>query len=75
MTLLSARAAFRRAHPNLRTDGWDTRDYELWSAVNQLPSYGLIAPDDVMVSRKQVIELIKKAAEERFEQEWKEKGR
>lgn len=49
-------------------NGWDARDYKLWSALRQLPSYGLIAKDrdNPMLSRKQVEALLEKHAEDRF---------
>lgn len=52
-----------------RVNGWDERDYKLWSSIQQLPSYGLIAnnADNPMVSRQAVIKLLEKAAEERFQ--------
>jgi len=43
--------------------GWDKRDYDLWSLIQQLPSYGMIAPDDRMISRKQVKHMMHVAAE------------
>lgn len=54
--------------PNIRVNGWDERDYELWSDLMQLPSYGLIAndADDPMLSRRQVIALVEKRARERY---------
>lgn len=47
--------------------GWDDRDSDLWSALRQLPSYGLIAGDkeNPMISRKEVIALMERAAKER----------
>lgn len=50
------------------TNGWDRRDTALWSAIHQLPSYGLVAgdKDNPMISRKEVIALLKAEAEERF---------
>jgi hypothetical protein len=77
-TLAAAKREFRAQHPNLRTNGWDERDYELWSALQCLPSYGLIAGgdgSDRMVSRKAVEKLLRIAAEKRFEEEWKTGGR
>ena len=77
MTLSEAKKEFRKTYPNIRVNGWDERDYSLWSAVQQLPSYGIVFTssrgDDVMVSRNSVIELIKKAAEARLERGWREK--
>ena len=54
-----------------RVPGWDLRDYELWSAIMNLPSYGLIADDknNPMLSRKEVLELLRNAARVRMEQE------
>ena len=53
-------------------NGWDERDYKLWSDIRQLPSYGLIAgnADDPMLSRIQVLKLLETHAEERFDVEW-----
>jgi hypothetical protein len=47
--------------------GWDKRDYDLWSLIQQLPSYGVIAPDDRMISRKQVKHMMHVAADKRAE--------
>lgn len=47
-------------------NGWDRRDYELWSAIQQLSSYGLIAGDERMISRKQVLALLETHAEIRY---------
>lgn len=73
MTLTEAKRQSRCEHPNLRVNGWDERDYELWSQVRQLSSYGLVAgdTDNPMVSRKDVIAIIERIAEERFEREWR----
>jgi hypothetical protein len=57
------------------TKGWDERDYKLWSDIQALPSYGLIAPadeafghrNDRMISLKQVVELLEKHAQRRFD--------
>lgn len=51
---------------NIRTNGWDERDYKLWSAIGVLPSYGRVNGTDHLVSLHQVEELIRKHAEERF---------
>ena len=50
-----------------KINGWDERDYKLWSEIQSLPSYGIIAgcPDNPMLSRKDVFKLLEKAAEER----------
>jgi hypothetical protein len=53
-----------------RPNGWDKRDYELWSLLQQLPSYGLIAPDDRSISLRQVIHMMEVAAEKRFNEAW-----
>ena len=47
--------------------GWDERDYELWSEICGLPSYGLIANDqeNPMLSRKEVIRCIEEQARKR----------
>jgi hypothetical protein len=52
-----------------RTNGWDERDYKLWSDVKTLPSYGLIAFEDKMISMKQVLALLEKHADARFNKE------
>lgn len=54
---------------NNRTNGWDERDYRLWSDIRTLPSYGRIAPDDTMISMKQVCALLEQHAEARFDKE------
>jgi hypothetical protein len=62
-----SRAEFFRKHPNLRTAGWDERDYKLWSQVRQLPSFGILSGEDNrMVSSQAVLQLLEQAAEERF---------
>lgn len=72
-TLAQAKRAFRRENPNLRVHGWDERDYRLWSDIQGLRSYGLIAgyKPDHMISCNEVISLLERAAEKRFEAEWK----
>jgi hypothetical protein len=52
-----------------RINGWDERDYKLWSAIRCLPSYGLVSknPNNPMLSRKDVLRLIEIAANRRFE--------
>ncbi len=49
-------------------NGWDKRDYELWSAIQQLTSYGLIAgdADNIMISRKETLALLETHAEQRY---------
>lgn len=51
-----------------KPNGWDERDYKLWSAIRSLPSYGLVAEDvsNPMISSRDVIKLLELAAEERF---------
>jgi hypothetical protein len=51
-----------------RINGWDERDYKLWSEIRSLPSYGLVAgnSDNPMLARKEVLMLLELAAEERF---------
>lgn len=51
---------------NLKTNGWDERDYKLWSDLGQLPSYGRIDKTDHLVSLNQVEELLRKHAEKRY---------
>ena len=54
-----------------RINGWDERDYQLWSDIQSLPSYGLIAPNDRMISFNKVVKLLELHAEKRFEKDWK----
>lgn len=49
-----------------RSLGWDERDYRLWSEIYVLPSFGLIASNDRMISLAQVRTLLEKHAEARF---------
>ncbi len=51
----------------MAVNGWDERDYKLWSKVRCLPSYGLIAPNDRMISQKAVEELLRVQAKERYD--------
>lgn len=51
----------------LKPRGWDERDYLLWSQLMQLPSYGLIAGGDRMISRDSVEKLMVVAAERRYD--------
>ena len=57
---------------NIRTNGWDERDYKLWSEIQSLPSYGLVVgrADNPMLARKDVVRLLEQAAEKRFNEEW-----
>jgi hypothetical protein len=56
----------QRGQPN----GWDNRDYLLWSEISQLPSYQLIEGGrDQLVSRNSVIRLLEQAAEKRYKNE------
>lgn len=72
-SLAKARRDFRLKYPNLRVNGWDERDYELWGKIQSLPSYGLIAGDEnnPMISRKEVIKILENQAEARFEEKWR----
>lgn len=47
--------------------GWDKRDYELWSELRRLPSYGLVGnqTDNPLLSRKDVEKLLEDLARER----------
>jgi hypothetical protein len=47
-----------------RVNGWDERDYKLWSAIQSLSSYGLVAgqSDNPMLARKDVVKLLERAA-------------
>ena len=56
-----------------QTNGWDERDYLLWSDIRSLPSYGLLQNDDRMVSMNAICKLLEMHAEKRFEKKWKEK--
>lgn len=47
-------------------NGWDERDYKLWSALGVLPSYGRVNRTDHLVSLAEVEALLEKHAEERF---------
>lgn len=73
MTLAQCKAAFRKEHPNLRVNGWDERDYLLWSQLHNLNHYGLVAADErnPMISLRDVTKLLERNAESRFEAEWK----
>lgn len=53
-----------------KPNGWDERDYKLWGELMNLPSYGLAAnnADNPMLARKDVIRLLEKAAEKRFDE-------
>lgn len=76
MTLTEAKRNFRKEHPNLRVNGWDERDYRLWSMLQYLPSYGIIAgTSGRLVSLRDVVAAIEKAAEERFKEEWRKAAR
>ena len=57
-----------RAMAKCEVNGWDERDYELWSKIQSLPSYGLVAgrADNPMISRKEAVRLLEQAAEKRF---------
>lgn len=52
-----------------KINGWDERDYKLWSKLQSLPSYGLVGGDskNPMLSRRDVIDLLEREAESRFE--------
>jgi hypothetical protein len=52
-----------------RIPGWDVRDYELWSELQSLPSYGLLSNDDRMISRRAVEKLLEAAAKTRYSKE------
>jgi hypothetical protein len=52
-----------------RTNGWDERDYKLWSALGTLQSYGRKDRTDHLVSLAEVEQLLRKQAEERYEKE------
>lgn len=73
VTLAQTKADFRRKHPNLRTNGWDTRDYELWSQLHGLKSYSLVAGSDrnPMIALADVVSLLRMNAEKRFKTERK----
>lgn len=51
-----------------RINGWDERDYKLWSELQSLPHYGLVAgrANNPMLSRKDVVRLLEDAAKKRF---------
>jgi hypothetical protein len=54
-----------------RVKGWDERDYKLWSDLQSLPSYALIAPNDHAISLRQVVALMEKHALHRHETAFK----
>ena len=58
----------KRKGLNARTRGWDERDYKLWSALGILPSYGRVNRTDHLVSLAEVEALVRKHAEERYDQ-------
>ena len=64
--LRAAKGRWHKKHPNSETTGWDERDYKLWSDLGQLKSYGRLNKIDHMVSLREVEELIRSHAEERF---------
>lgn len=46
--------------------GWDGRDYKLWSALQCLPSYGMVAgKDNKLVALNEIIKVIERQAVER----------
>lgn len=49
-----------------KVNGWDERDYKLWSELQSLPNYGLIVPRNPMVALSDVIKAMEEAAEKRF---------
>jgi len=50
----------------VQTNGWDERDYRLWSALGVLHSYGRKDRTDHLISLEEVEALLRKHAEERF---------
>lgn len=64
----SLRETRPEAQPPSRVNGWDERDYKLWSEIQSLPSFGLVAgqADNPMLSRKDVVRILEQAAEKRF---------
>jgi hypothetical protein len=56
-----------------KINGWDERDYKLWSEIQSLPSYGLVAgrADNPMLARKDVVRILEEAAKRRFDDEHK----
>lgn len=52
---------------NNKIPGWDKRDYELWSLIRQLPSYGLVNNnhENPMISRQEVLKLLEEQAKKR----------
>lgn len=49
-------------------NGWDERDYKLWSAIGQLQSYGRKDRTDHLISLAEVEALLLKLAKERGRQ-------
>lgn len=50
---------------NQKPYGWDGRDYRLWSAIRQLPSFGIKHPNDKLVSLNEVGAVIESHARQR----------
>lgn len=49
-----------------KVNGWDERDYKLWSEIQQLPSYGLLpGKNNRMISFAEVVKLMESQAESR----------
>jgi hypothetical protein len=59
----------RRTRKRNQVNGWDERDYKLWGQLMSLPNYGLVAGrrDNPLLALKDVIKLLEKAAEKRFD--------
>jgi hypothetical protein len=52
----------------MKVNGWDERDYRLWSQIQSLPSYGLVGgrADNPMIALKDVVGLLESAANLRY---------
>jgi hypothetical protein len=52
-----------------KPNGWDERDHRLMAEIHCLPSYGLLAHGDRLISRESVNQIIRNFAEQRFRDE------
>lgn len=59
-------ANFQESLEGCGCNGWDARDYKLWSDFGVLQSYGRINRTDHLVSLNEVEALLRKHAEQRF---------
>lgn len=54
---------------------WDKRDYQLWSDIKCLPSFGMLGNDDRMISRDEVCKLLVAHAERRSSAKEERRGK